>query len=400
MPRLCWCSRRQNRPGTTGLCRISRLAEGQRVRTGLCSRSPGCRGCKDSPRPRPPAPAPAPVPAARADTSPIQTPQRRLAQASLPTPPRTPARAAITRPAGASATHAAVGSHLRPIEFVDSDEGGGRHQPEKRTFLGVVDISDSEEEGESLARDLLVRRLGDRAHEEKEQQSQANPALAPSRRSIGVVHGERGVASTKDCPSLWGATPKIGRVRIAGAAAQEVGPRVDPLCRTGDWVHSSHQEYIISCRLTARRELERGGGVGRRGGMALRGGVWAAGSLVEVGVKGGELGRKDEALYLFPPKSLSPSYYHHASLPSPHTSSTPADSDSQVESLPWIPDFMSDPLNPDFKSDFSWTFSAMAVDLLRNRRTDIPLGPFDSPVAATVRIDHLPLPYLVTDEMQ
>ncbi|KAJ7688076.1 hypothetical protein B0H17DRAFT_1135914 [Mycena rosella] len=135
------------------------------------------------------------------------------------------------------------------------------------------------------------------------------------------------------------------------------------------------------------RELERGGGVGRRAGTALRGGVWAAGSLVEVGVKVGGLGRKDEASYLFPPKSLSPSYYHHTSLPSPHTSSTPADSDSQVESLPWIPDFTSDPLNPDFKSDFSWTFSAMAVDLLRNCRMDIPLSPFDSPVAATVRID-------------
>ncbi|KAJ7688077.1 hypothetical protein B0H17DRAFT_1135915 [Mycena rosella] len=111
------------------------------------------------PRPCPPVPAPAPVPAPRADTSPIQTPQRRLAQASLPTPPRTPARAAITRPAGASAAHAAVGSHLRPIEFVDSDEEGGRRQPEKRKFLGVVDISDSEEEGDAHPRKKM-RLLG------------------------------------------------------------------------------------------------------------------------------------------------------------------------------------------------------------------------------------------------
>ncbi|KAJ6479355.1 hypothetical protein DFH09DRAFT_1108133 [Mycena vulgaris] len=44
-----------------------------------------------------------------------------------------------------SGARAAVGSRLRPIELVDSDEEAPR-LPEQKTFLGVVDISDSEEE--------------------------------------------------------------------------------------------------------------------------------------------------------------------------------------------------------------------------------------------------------------
>ncbi|KAJ7632058.1 hypothetical protein B0H17DRAFT_1217611 [Mycena rosella] len=120
---------------------------------------PGLQRVQGLPPPPPARPRPTPVPAPQADTSPIQTPQRRLAQASLPTPPRTPARAAITRPAGASAAHTAVGSCLRPIEFVDSDEEGGRRQPEKRKFLGIVDISDSKEEGDAHPRKKM-RLLG------------------------------------------------------------------------------------------------------------------------------------------------------------------------------------------------------------------------------------------------
>ncbi|KAJ7653532.1 hypothetical protein B0H17DRAFT_1147054, partial [Mycena rosella] len=136
------------------------------------------------------------------------------------------------------------------------------------------------------------------------------------------------------------------------------------------------------------RELERGGGVGRRAGTALRGGVWAAGSLVEVGVKVGGLGRKDEASYLFPPKSLSPSYYHHTSLPL-----TTYQLNARRFRLPSrIPT-----LDPrlhigSFESRlqvgfFLDVFLQWPVDLLRNCRMDIPLSPFDSPVAATVRID-------------